>query len=155
VAEPDRTAAVPGPDDRRWRIAHLPALVVVSVAMLAVAALVGGVVAGGTGAAGAAAGVAVVTVSYMLSTLVVAWADSVHPKLVLPFGLAVYTAKITLLGGLMIAVAASGWAGLIPLSLGVAAGVVAWTGAHIWWISKVHAARTRAGTTRVGEQTGG
>ncbi|MFC4109128.1 hypothetical protein [Micromonospora zhanjiangensis] len=136
------------PDDRRWRVAHLPALVVVSVVAIGLAAAVGWWLAGGTGAAGAAAGVAVVTVSYVLSTLVVAWADSVHPRLVLPFGLGVYAAKIALLGTLMIAVATSGWAGLLPFSYGIAAGVVAWTGAHIWWISTVHAARVRSGEIR-------
>lgn len=140
--------------ERHWRLRHLPVLIAVSAVLLVVAAVVGGLAAGGTGALGAAAGVGVVTVGYVLSTLVVAWADSVHPKLVLPFGLAVYTTKITLFGGLMIAVAAAGWAGLIPFSLGIAAGVVGWTGAHIWWISTVHAARQRAGEPVVPEQTG-
>jgi hypothetical protein len=133
------------PDHPRWRIRHLPVLLAVSAVLLAAAALVGGMTAGVAGAAGAAAGVGIVTASYTLSTLVIAWADSVDPQLVLTFGLATYVTKFTLLGVGMALVANTGWAGLVPLCLGVAAGVVTWTGAHIWWISTVHAARVRDG----------
>jgi hypothetical protein len=122
---------------------HLPVLLSVSAALIAVAALVGGVTAGGAGALGATIGVAVVTFSYTSSTLVVAWADSVDPQLVFPFGLAMYVAKFTVFGSLMFAAAATGWSGLVPLALGVVAAVVAWTGAHIWWISTVHLGRLR------------
>jgi hypothetical protein len=130
-------------DDRHWRIQHLPVLLLVSAVLLVVAAVVGGVARGGAGAAGAAIGVVIVTASYALSTLVLAWADAVNPQLVLTFGLALYVAKFTLLGGVMGIVAATGWAGLVPLCLGIAAGVIAWTTAHIWWISTVHVARSR------------
>ncbi|MEH1013900.1 hypothetical protein V6U90_12435 [Micromonospora sp. CPCC 206060] len=130
-------------EDRRWRLRHLPVLLVVSAVLLGGAALVGGLTGGRSAAVGAAAGVAITAASYTLTTVVLAWADSINPQLVLPFGLGLYVAKISMLGGVMLAVASTGWAGLIPLCYGIAVGVVAWTGAHIWWLSTVHARRTR------------
>jgi hypothetical protein len=127
--------------DRHWRLRHLPILLAVSAALAVLAALVGGLTAGGAGAAGAAIGVGMVTVSYTLSTLVIAWADAISPQLVLPFGLAVYAAKFSLFGVSMAAAAATGWAGLVPLGVGVVIGVIGWTAAQIWWIVTVHAPR--------------
>ena len=80
-------------------------------------------------------------VSYTLTTVVLAWADARDPQLVLPFGVGLYVAKFTLLIAVMIGVAATGWPGLIPLCLGIAAGVLVWTGVHIWWLTTVHARR--------------
>ncbi|MEV0809017.1 hypothetical protein [Micromonospora sp. NPDC050200] len=132
VRAPDAVA------DRRWRLRHLPVLLLASAVLGAAAALVGGVTGGGDAALGAAAGVAVTVVSYTLTTVVLAWADAVNPQLVLPFGLGLYAAKFTLLGVVMVAVASTGWGGLIPLCLGIAAGVAVWTGVHIWWLTRMH-----------------
>ncbi|WP_405105041.1 hypothetical protein OG559_17210 [Micromonospora sp. NBC_01405] len=131
-------------DDRGWRLRHLPLLLVVSAVVAALGAVAGGVLGGADAALGVAAGMAVTVASYTLTTVVLAWADARNPQLVLPFGLGLYAAKFTLLGGVMLAVASTGWAGLLPLCLGIAVGVAAWTGAHIWWISTVHMRRTRA-----------
>ncbi|MFI0796248.1 hypothetical protein ACH4OY_26720 [Micromonospora rubida] len=130
-------------DDRGWRLRHLPVLLVASAVVAALGAVAGGVLGGADAALGVAAGVAVTVVSYTLTTVVLAWADARNPQLVLPFGLGLYAAKFTLLGGVMVAVASTGWAGLLPLCLGIAVGVAVWTGAHIWWISTVHKRRTR------------
>lgn len=138
----DGPAATATPD-RHWRLRHLPVLLAVAACSALAAAGVGAFLDGPTAALGAAAGVGVTALSYTLTTVVLAWADSVNPQLVLPFGLGLYAAKFTALGGVMMAVASTGWAGLVPLCLGIAAGVVAWTGAHIWWITTVHARRTR------------
>jgi hypothetical protein len=135
MAEPRRAA---DRTDRRWRLRHLPALLLASAVVLLAAALVGWLTSGGVGAAGAAIGVAVATLSYTVSTLVIAWADSLEPRLVLPFGVGTYIAKFSLLGGLMIIVAGSGWPGQVALGWGIAAGVVGWTAAQIWWIATVH-----------------
>lgn len=131
-----------------WRLRHLPVLLLASALSALAAAVVGALLDGPTAALGAAVGVAVTALSYTLTTLVLAWADGVDPQLVLPFGLGLYAAKFTLLGGVMMAVASSGWAGLLPLCLGIAAGVVVWTGVHIWWLTTVHARRVRAGLER-------
>ncbi|MDO3702231.1 hypothetical protein Q3W71_11140 [Micromonospora sp. C28SCA-DRY-2] len=139
VREPAPAAAT----DRRWRLRHLPVLLAASGLLAAAAALLGAVTGGADAALGAAAGVGVTVASYTLTTVVLAWADSVNPQLVLPFGLGLYAAKFTLLGVVMVAVASTGWAGLIPLCLGIAAGVVVWTGVHIWWLTAVHARGTR------------
>ncbi|MFY1673010.1 hypothetical protein ACN27G_24110 [Plantactinospora sp. WMMB334] len=141
--EADRPAEAAG---RHWRLAHLPVVLGASAALLGVATVLGAVLGGGIGALGAAAGVGLVTLSYLISTLVIAWADSVHPNLVLPFGLAMYVAKFSVIGVVMAGVAAQGWAGLVPFGWGVLAGVVAWIGANIWWVVTVHAARTGPGS---------
>ncbi|MGR6321804.1 hypothetical protein Q2K19_16665 [Micromonospora soli] len=127
--------------DRGWRLRHLPVLLIASAVLAALAAVVGGVTRGADGALGAAAGVAVTAFSYTLTTVVLAWADARDPQLVLPFGLGLYIAKMTLLGGVMVLVGATGWSGLIPFCLGIAAGVLIWTGVHIWWLATVHARR--------------
>nr|WP_228532028.1 hypothetical protein [Micromonospora sp. ANENR4] len=120
---------------------HLPVLLAAVAVLAAAAAVAGGVWRGADGALGAAAGVAVTAASYTLTTVVLAWADSKDPQLVLPFGLGLYVAKITALGGVMVLVASTGWPGLIPFALGIAAGVVVWTGVHVWWLTTVHARR--------------
>lgn len=116
------------------RIRHLPVLLSTSGLLAAFAALVGGLTRGTDAALGAAVGVGVVAASYTFSILLIAWADSVDTNLVLPFGLTAYVTKFTLIGVVMAAVAASGWPGLQPMGLGVIAGVVVWSGTHIWWV---------------------
>ena len=63
----------PLPKDPRWRVAHLPFLTSASIALLLCAASVGFLVGGVPIALAAAAGVAITTVSYTMSTLVIAW----------------------------------------------------------------------------------
>lgn len=127
--------------DRRWRLRHLPLLLTASAALAVVAAVVGAVTGGATAAVGAAAGVGVTVLSYTLTTVVLARADQVNPQLLLPLGVGLYVLKFSLLGGVLVAVASTGWAGLIPLCLGIAAGVAVWTAVHIWWLTTVHARR--------------
>lgn len=134
------------PGDDRWRLRHLPVLLAVSAVVLVAAAVAGWLGRGGVGAAGAALGVAIVTASYTLSTLVIAWADTISSRLVLPFGLAVYVAKFSVLGVLMAGLAANDWPGLLPLGCGIIAGVIGWTAVQIWWITTVHARRSRQQT---------
>ncbi|PZG01249.1 hypothetical protein [Micromonospora deserti] len=149
MAEPGvRGAAATAAADRRWRLRHLPVLLAATGLLMVTAALAGAVTGGAVAALGAALGVGVTAASYTLTTVVLAWADQVNPQLVLPFGLGLYAAKFTLLGVVMVGVASTGWAGLIPLCLGIAAGVVGWTGVHIWWLTTVHA--RRAGGVRGG-----
>ncbi|MGC4867878.1 hypothetical protein ACLQ3B_20885 [Micromonospora sp. DT53] len=135
VVEPDT--------DRRWRLRHLPVLLAASAALAAVAAVVGGVTGGATAALGAAAGVGVTVFSYTLTTVVLARADQVNPQLLLPLGLGLYVLKFSLLGAVLVAVASTGWPGLIPLCLGIVAGVAVWTAVHLWWLTTVHARRPR------------
>jgi hypothetical protein len=148
VSPPETGKVGSAESDRHWRLAHLPAVLGASLGLLVVATVVGGLVAGGAGAVGAAVGVGLVTVSYLSSTLVIAWADSVHSSLVLPFGVAMYVAKFSVIGVVMVGVAGSGWAGLAPFGWGVVVGVVAWTGANIWWVTTVHQARLRRAVER-------
>ncbi|TDC35385.1 hypothetical protein E1211_15880 [Micromonospora sp. 15K316] len=138
VARAERAA-----EDRGWRLRHLPVLLIASVLLAGVAAVVGGLTGGADAALGAAAGVAVTVISYSLTTVVLAWADARNTQLVLPFGLALYVAKFTVIGAVMVGVASTGWPGLIPMCLGIAAGVAVWTGVHIWWLTTVHARRAR------------
>ncbi|OKI68768.1 hypothetical protein [Micromonospora sp. CB01531] len=142
MAEPG-TRAAEALEDRGWRLRHLPVLLISTAVLAAAAGVVGGVTRGVDGALGAAAGVAVTALSYTLTTVALAWADARDPQLVLPFGLGAYVAKMTLLGAVMVGVASTGWPGLIPFCLGIAAGVLVWTAVHIWWLTTVHARRSR------------
>jgi hypothetical protein len=115
------------------RVRHLRVALGVSAVLAVVGALVGLLWSGGAGALGVLAGVALVAASYTASTLAIAWADSVNPRLVFPVGMAMYVTKFSLFGALLIFVGGTEWAGKIPMAMGIVAGVVAWTGAQIWW----------------------
>ena len=127
----------PLPEDPRWRIEHLPFVLAVGFALVLCAASAGFLAGGATAALGAAAGMLVVTVGVSLTTLVIAWADLIRPALVMPFGLAVYVIKYALIIFLMIAVAASEWAGGRPMAWAIAAGSVVLTGVQVWWLTRL------------------
>ena len=122
------------PADPRWRVAHLPFLTAVSVAVLLCAASIGFLAGGPQAAFGAAAGVAITTVSYTMSTLVIAWADTVRPALVMPLGLGAYMVKYSLLAVILLFTVSSDWPGKTALGWGVVAGVVVWTAVQSWWV---------------------
>jgi hypothetical protein len=126
----------PLPADPRWRVAHLPFLTAFSVALMMCAASVGFFAGGRQYAVGAAAGVAIVTVSFTMSTLVLAWADTVRPALLMPLGLLTYVVKYTLLGVILAFVVSSQWPGKVALGWGVVAGVLGWTAVQIWWVAR-------------------
>jgi len=139
-----RTPDAAAPDaDRNWRLRHLPPILIAAAVMTIGAAVLGGVLAGGVGAYAAPLGVLLATASFLASTLAIAWADKLDTKLVMPFGMGVYVAKLSLLGGILLVVATTDWAGIKPLSAGIVAGVLAWTATQIWWIVTVHAPRFR------------
>jgi predicted tellurium resistance membrane protein TerC len=125
------------PADPRWRVEHLPFLTTVSFAVLICAASVGYFVDGITAALGAAAGVAIVTVSFTMSTLVIAWADTVRPALLMPLGMLTYVVKYTLLGVIMVMVIDSGWPGRVAMGWGIVAGVLGWTAVQAWWVTRL------------------
>lgn len=124
----------PLPADPRWRVEHLPMLTAVSVALLLCAASAGFLAGGVPAALGAAGGVLIVTVSYTMSTLVIAWADTMRPGLVMPLGLLAYVVKYTLLGIILAVTVSSDWPGRVAVGWGVVAGVVVWTAVQIWWV---------------------
>jgi hypothetical protein len=126
----------PLPADPRWRVEHLPFLTAFSVALMICSASVGFFAGGGPAAVGAAAGVGIVTVSFTMSTLVLAWADTVRPALLMPLGLATYVVKYTLLGVILAFVVSSEWPGRAALGWGVVAGVLGWTAVQIWWVAR-------------------
>jgi hypothetical protein len=129
--------AGPPPADPGWRLRHLPMLVAISGALVLCAASAGLLAGGRDAALGAAAGVLLVTISFTMSTLVVAWADAVRPALLMPLGLLTYVIKYTLIAVIMLAIAESGWPGGMPMAWGLAAGAVLLTAAQVWWVSKL------------------
>lgn len=116
------------------RTRHLRLTTSITGAVLVAATVIGGLAGGWVAALGVAAGVALVAASYLASTLAIAWADSVAPRMVFGVGVGMYVIKFSLFGAMLIAVSEAGWAGRVPMALGVAAGVVAWTASHVWWI---------------------
>lgn len=127
----------PLPADPRWRVAHLPFLSAVSGALLLCAASAGFLAGGVTSALGAALGVLIVTISYTMSTLIIAWADTVRPALLMPLALLTYVLKYSVLGVVLAYGVASEWAGKDALGWGIVAGVVIWTAVQAWWFHKV------------------
>jgi ATP synthase protein I len=94
---------------------------------------VGWFVGGGAAALGVLAGVVLVAVSYLISSLVVAWVDLVNRAMLLPIGLMTYVLKFTVFGVVMWKVSSTGWAGLRPMGVTVIAATIVWTGAQLWW----------------------
>jgi hypothetical protein len=119
----------------RRRLNHLPAGLLGCGVVLVAATVLGGVSKGAPGALGAALGVVGVAVSYVLSGLAVAWADSISSQLTMPVGLAAYATKFSLLGVLLIAFGDSTWSGLHPMAYAILAAVLGWNAAHLWWIT--------------------
>jgi hypothetical protein len=126
------------PANPGWRVAHLPFLTAVSFALLLFAASAGFLSGGAPSALGAALGVLIVTISYTMSTLVIAWADTVRPALLMPLAMLTYVLKCVVLGVVLAYGVNSAWTGKIALGWGVAAGVIAWTGVQAWWFTKAH-----------------
>lgn len=118
----------------RQRIPHLPTALWSTGVLLVLAVIAGFLYDGPVAAAGAALGVALVGVSYVASTLAIAWADSVRPQLVLAVGLVAYTIKFTYIGLGMAALAAAEWAGLPAMGVSLIVAVVVWNAAQIWYI---------------------
>jgi len=117
----------------RKRLRHLPSGLIATAVLLVVGVPVGALLRGGAGAAGAAAGVGLVAVSYVIGSVVIAWADSLDPRLVLPAGLMTYVLKFTLIGVIMAAISASGWSGLVPMGVAVLVSALGWIVAQSWW----------------------
>jgi hypothetical protein len=117
----------------RPRVQHLRYQLPINVAVLVVGGLIGLLAAGPVGLVGVVAGVGLAIVSYVASTLAIAWADSVNSRMVLPVGMAMYITKFSIFGGLLIAINDAGWAGAIPMAMGIVAGVITWTAIQIWW----------------------
>jgi hypothetical protein len=115
------------------RLRHLPSGLVASGGLLLVGLLPAALAWGAAGVAGIAAGVGLVAASYTISSLVIAWADSVDPKLVLPAGLTTYFLKVLLIGVLMAALASSGWHGLVPMGVAILGTALAWIVAQSVW----------------------
>jgi hypothetical protein len=125
----------PLPADPRWRVAHLPFLSAVSFALLLCAASAGFLAGGSAAALGAAVGVLIVIISYTMSTLVIAWADTVRPALLMPLALLTYVLKCVVLGVVLAYGVSTDWTGKTALGWGVVAGVIVWTGVQAWWFT--------------------
>jgi hypothetical protein len=115
------------------RLTHLPSGLKASAVLFVIAVPGGALFAGVAGALGAAVGVALVVASFTVSSLVIAWADSVNPTLVLPVGLMTYVLKFTAIGFLMAAVAGTNWDGLPALGGAVIVTTLGWATAQAWW----------------------
>ncbi|SDT77261.1 hypothetical protein [Actinoplanes derwentensis] len=115
------------------RLRHLRAPLAVSGVLLFVTPAVGWWVDGPTGALGAAVGVLVVAGGYALSSVTVAWADWINPKLVFSVGLASYLFKVSLLGIVLMSVLRADWPGTRMMAIGMITAILAWVFAQTWW----------------------
>lgn len=116
------------------RLTFVPFMLGVSAVVAVVAPLVAYFTVSPAAALGVLAGVGLVVVSYLLSSLVIAWADSINPKMVLSVGLLMYGVKFTVLFLVLAVIAQTGWAGLKPMAIGIGIAAIAWTVGHAWWL---------------------
>lgn len=116
------------------RLRHLPTTLGVTAVVLVLAVVLAWLVDGRTAALGAAAGVALVTVSHLVSSLVVAWVDLVARHLLLPVVLLTYVLKFAVFGLVMYRLSEAGWAGLPAMGVTVIAATIVWIGAQLYWI---------------------
>ena len=116
------------------RLRHLPTTLAASAVLLVIAVAVAWPVGDGAAALGAVAGVALVVVSYLVSSLVVAWVDLVARHLLLPIVLLTYVLKFAVFGLVMYRVSQTEWAGLATMGVAVIAATVVWTGSQLYWI---------------------
>jgi hypothetical protein len=123
----------------RGRLRHLPSGLRASAVVCGVGALVGLLIWGLAGLAGMVFGVGLTVASFAGSSLVIAWADMVNPRLVLPVGMLTYVVKFTILGIAAMVLAATGWDGLTAFGIGIAAGTIGWAvGQAVWtWRAKI------------------
>ncbi|WP_432986380.1 hypothetical protein [Dactylosporangium sp. CA-233914] len=116
------------------RLTHLPAQLIAMAIVLVVTVPIALWRDGGAGAGGDVAGVALVTLSYVVSSLVIAWTDLRARHLLLPVALATYLIKFTLIGLAMWVVLSTGWSGLPWMGVAVIVAVIAWMTAHAVWV---------------------
>ena len=109
------------------RLRHLPASLAAIAVLLLIGMAVGGVASGATGALGVLAGVALVAVSYLVSSLVVAYVDLVARDQLLPIVLMTYVFKFAIFGVVMWRVSGTGWGGLRPMGFAIIAATIVWT----------------------------
>ncbi len=83
---------------------------------------------------GFAVGVGVATASFGLSALVIAWADLVERRLILPVGLLTYVLKIVAIGLVVFALARGDWPSFVPLLWGIAIGTATWVATQAVWV---------------------
>jgi ATP synthase protein I len=112
----------------------LPPGLIAAAATAVLCAVVAVATAGVPGLLGALAGCAAATASFVVSSVSVAWADSVNPKLVLVVGMTVYAAKMLALGASLYALRSSDWAGLPAMGWALAATVVVWVAVQAVWV---------------------
>jgi hypothetical protein len=115
------------------RLRHLPSGLLASAALLAIGLVAGWLAQGPSAAGGAAAGIGLVAASYTVSSVIIAWADSVDPRLIMPVGLLTYVVKFAVIGVVMWIIAGTGWAGLPAMGIGIMATALGWTTAQAVW----------------------
>jgi hypothetical protein len=118
----------------RKRLRHLPPALAASAVTLVVCAAIGAGTAGTPGFVGAVLGCAAAVLSFVVSSVTVAWADKVNPRLVLVVGLTVYALKMIALAALLFALQEVAWAGLPAVGWALAATVLVWVAVQAVWV---------------------
>lgn len=115
------------------RLAHLRVGLGATLLLAPAVALVGGLYAGPAGVVAGLVAIAVVALSFIVSTLAVAAADKRDPALVLPVGLGTYAAKVVVLGVAAFSIAGGNAAWNPVAGWSVVAATITWTVAHAVW----------------------
>jgi hypothetical protein len=118
----------------RKRLQHLPTALTAMGILLVVVAPLAGWRDGAIGVLGALAGTALVTVSYAVSSLIIAAVDLRARHLLLPVAMSTYVLKFMIIGLVMWVVSGAEWGGLPWLGAMVIAGTLVWVTAQAVWV---------------------
>lgn len=120
--------------DVPWDLSFLRAGTAVTVAVAAVAALVVGLVGDWADAVAIVVAAAIVTVFFVASGLVIAWAGRIGDILTLPAALLAFFLKALLLFAVLGALPEDGWLDRRTLAWAVVVGALLWSGVQLRWV---------------------
>ena len=114
----------------RWDLSHLRAGLVTTAVLVVLGVPLAWLVGDGRAAAWVLAGLAIVAAFFSVGAYAVALAGRYSDSLTLPVALGTYLVKVTLLGGLLVALRDRPWLDPRPFGLAIAVGTIAWTVVH-------------------------
>ena len=117
-----------------WDISFLRVGALATAAAALVAASVAGLLAGWADAAGVLAGALIVTLFFVASGVVIAWAGRIDDTFTLPAALGMFFVKAVVLFGVLGALPEDGWLDRRTLAWAVVAGALLWSAVQLRWV---------------------
>jgi hypothetical protein len=129
TAQAGRPSTDPG-----WDLSFLRVGTAVTAAAAGAGGLVTGLVAGWPEAVGVLVGAAIVTVFFVGSGVVIAWAGKIADSFTLPAALGMFFVKAMVLFALLNALPREGWLDRLTLAWTVIVGALLWSAVQLRWV---------------------